>query len=388
MMRVHLLVHPESQHLRRILAAVDEANRVQNYFRLEYLPAPWLGDGTSRTRLHTNVLHGLIKQHWRQEPGVLGALAVTERQFQPEYVTDEFEGIAVLSAHDWELKYTPPPIRTFVLYELAYAVLAWSIDLSNERMDHWYHAIPRGCVADQYDTPEELRWSMAAANLCPECEAFVVAMGIQPVALSAAEKLLNHVRGTVIRRPRTLPRNVFIGHGRSRIWEEVRDFVHELGLEVEEFNQESTAGTTTTARINAMMEASAFAILVMTGEDRRSEGTLHARENVIHEIGLFQGRLGNERAIVLRQEGTTIPSNLHGLTYIEFPRRGFKGALKARAQVRAALNREGLLPSSPGTGASAPARPAPRPGRAPGTSARSPRPRRPASSPTNRPRSG
>jgi predicted nucleotide-binding protein len=385
-MRVPLLVNPKSRHLQRILAAVDEANRVQNYVWLEYLASPWLPDQPSRKRLDTHVLHHIIQQHWRRGPDVLGALAVTERQFQPGYFTDEFEGLAVLSLHDWELKYTPPPIRTFILYELAYAVLAWSIDISTDRMDHWYHPVPQGCVADQYNSPKELRRSMGAANLCAECEAFVVSMGIQPVALSAAEKMLNHVRGMVIRRPRTLPRNVFIGHGRSRAWEDVRDFVHELGLEVEEFNQEATAGMTTTARLNSMMEASAFAILVMTGEDRRSEGTLHARENVVHEIGLFQGRLGNERAIVLRQEGTSIPSNLHGLTYIEFPKRGFKVATPARAQVRAALDREGLLP--PGTGASPAARPAPRPAPARGTSARPPRPTRPRSSPKRRPRSG
>jgi predicted nucleotide-binding protein len=37
----------------------------------------------------------------------------------------------------------------------------------------------------------------------------------------------------------------------------------------------------------------------MTAEDEQADGNHHARMNVIHEVGLFQGRLGFERAIVL-----------------------------------------------------------------------------------------
>ena len=31
-----------------------------------------------------------------------------------------------------------------------------------------------------------------------------------------------------------------------------------------------------------------MAFLIMTGEDEQPDGTLHARSNVIHEIGLFK----------------------------------------------------------------------------------------------------
>ena len=46
-----------------------------------------------------------------------------------------------------------------------------------------------------------------------------------------------------------------------------------------------------------------MAFLVLTAEDEQTDGTLHARENVIHEAGLFQGRLGFEKAIILLEEG-------------------------------------------------------------------------------------
>ena len=58
----------------------------------------------------------------------------------------------------------------------------------------------------------------------------------------------------------------------------------------------------------------------MAGEDEDAEDTLYARENVIHETGLFQGRLGFARAIVLLEENTNEFSNLHGTNQIRYSR--------------------------------------------------------------------
>jgi predicted nucleotide-binding protein len=42
--------------------------------------------------------------------------------------------------------------------------------------------------------------------------------------------------------------------------------------------------------------------------------------NVIHEVGLFQGRLGFKRAIVLLEEGCKEFSNIQGLGQIRYPK--------------------------------------------------------------------
>ena len=55
------------------------------------------------------------------------------------------------------------------------------------------------------------------------------------------------------------------------------------------------------------------------------DGSLRARENVIHEIGLFQGKLGFEQTIILLENGCKDFSNIHGITHIPFP----KGEIKA-----------------------------------------------------------
>jgi predicted nucleotide-binding protein len=137
---------------------------------------------------------------------------------------------------------------------------------------------------------------------------------------------------------------IFIGHGRSWIWRDLRDLIADrMRLEWDEFNRESTAGRSTKERLEEILAQASFAFLVMTAEDEHADGTRHARENVIHEIGLFQGRLGFARAIILLEDGCTEFSNVHGLTQIRFP----TGDILARSEeVRRVLEREGILPSS------------------------------------------
>ena len=48
------------------------------------------------------------------------------------------------------------------------------------------------------------------------------------------------------------------------------------------------------------------------------EGAFRARQNVVHEVGLFQGRLGFTRAIVISQEGTEVFSNIAGVHQLQF----------------------------------------------------------------------
>ena len=133
---------------------------------------------------------------------------------------------------------------------------------------------------------------------------------------------------------------VFIGHGRSPIWRELKDFVvNRLGLEHIEFNSHSTAGIATTERLTSMLDQSSFALLVLTAEDQTADGKMQARMNVVHEVGLFQGRLGFRHAIVLLEDGCEDFSNIAGLTQIRFP----KGDIAARFEnVRRVIERENL----------------------------------------------
>ena len=133
----------------------------------------------------------------------------------------------------------------------------------------------------------------------------------------------------------------FIGHGGSPVWRELKDFLEKtLKLPYEEFNRIPQAGKITSIRLKEMLESCCMAFLIMTGEDKHTDGTLHARRNVIHEIGLFQAQLGYEKAIILREEGCEVFSNIHGVTYIPFPKGNIRAAFE---DIRDVLKREGII---------------------------------------------
>jgi predicted nucleotide-binding protein len=134
---------------------------------------------------------------------------------------------------------------------------------------------------------------------------------------------------------------VFIGHRRSPLWRELKDFlVDRLHLTVDEFNTVPTAGVATVERLAEMLDAAVFAFLIMTAEDEQPDGNLRARENVVHEVGLFQGRLGFKKAVVLLEEGCEEFSNIRGHGQIPFPR----GNISAKfEEIRRVLERERVV---------------------------------------------
>jgi predicted nucleotide-binding protein len=155
---------------------------------------------------------------------------------------------------------------------------------------------------------------------------------------------LDLLTGNEVSRPVVTGSKVFIGHGRSEIWRALKDFVQDrLGLPWDEFNREPTAGITTTARLQTMLGEAGFALIVMTAEDEQPDGGFRARENVVHEAGLFQGRLGFTKAIVLLEEGCGEFSNIHGLGQVRFPRSHIEAVFE---EVRRLLEREGMLEPS------------------------------------------
>ena len=159
------------------------------------------------------------------------------------------------------------------------------------------------------------------------------------VAKRAASHLTR--RGRSSRRTQEIGTKVFIGHGRSPAWRDLKDFIQErLKLPWDEFNRVPVAGRTNIERLSQMLDDAAIGFLVMTAEDEHSDGTTHARENVVHEAGLFQGKLGFSKAIILLEEGCKEFSNIEGLGQIRFPPGNIKAAFE---EVREVLEREDLL---------------------------------------------
>ena len=160
--------------------------------------------------------------------------------------------------------------------------------------------------------------------------------GVKP-----AEELPNNAQQAVDNSPINNQTKYFIGHGRSLEWLKLKDFLeNRLGLPYEEFNRIPQAGKFTSDRLKEMLESCCVAFLIMTGEDEHTDGTLHARSNVIHEIGLFQAQLGYERAIILLEDGCEIFSNIDGVGHIPFPEGNIRAAFE---DIREVLERESII---------------------------------------------
>jgi len=123
------------------------------------------------------------------------------------------------------------------------------------------------------------------------------------------------------------PRRVFITHGRAADWREVQAHIEkDLKLDTIELSQEPNLGQTVIEKLLDAADNCDSAVIVMTGDDKDAAGNLRARENVMHEIGFFQGRYGRGRVVVLHEEGVGIPTNLAGVVYVPFPKDGIGSA--------------------------------------------------------------
>lgn len=186
-------------------------------------------------------------------------------------------------------------------------------------------------------------------DVLAEVNAIGQSFNICQAAADIAKKAASHIERKERSKAKAarIGTNVFIGHGRSKEWRELKDFIQDrLGLPWDEFNRVPVAGVTNIARLSEMLDAAAVAFLVMTAEDEMQDGGIQARMNVIHEAGLFQGRLGFTKAIVLLEEGCAEFSNIEGLGQIRF----LKGRIgTAFEEIRRVMEREGLVDGLVGT---------------------------------------
>lgn len=336
-MSVPVLVHPKCKGVASIEEAINTVNQLQTYFRLEMRRATWLPNDKKG-----KVARGETKKRVQKRYARRPVLTVIQNPIRGGWFDYQSRDVWIVSTAQWDEYFAPPPLKVYLIYEFACALAAFGADLPNEQIDAMSHNKKlRGCVFDQTSGRRELLLGLVAAHLCARCEGRLSEMGVSDKAIEAIFSILAFVRDFAIRRPRSTRSLVFVGHGRSDDWKSLDPFLTgELGLNIEEFNRDPTAGVHTTERLSDMLNKACFALLVMTPEDVHDDGKTHARENVVHEIGLFQGRLGFNKSIIVKQNGTAEFSNIAGLTYIPYPKDKIEEAFP---EIVRTLIREGVL---------------------------------------------
>lgn len=135
--------------------------------------------------------------------------------------------------------------------------------------------------------------------------------------------------------------SVFIGHGQNPLWAHLKLYLEkELGLKTVNYESESRVGDSIISVLEQMLTQSSFAVLLLTAEDETSSGKKRARQNVVHEAGLFQGKLGFRKAILLIQEEVEEFTNVSGLQHIRFSGNQIDQTFD---KLRRALKREGII---------------------------------------------
>lgn len=80
-------------------------------------------------------------------------------------------------------------------------------------------------------------------------------------------------------------------------------------------------GMTVLEKFEAFSDRAAFAIILMTPDDKgypvnlEYEAKYRARQNVILELGYFAAKLGRNRTLVLTKGDIELPSDIFGIVY-------------------------------------------------------------------------
>jgi predicted nucleotide-binding protein len=146
---------------------------------------------------------------------------------------------------------------------------------------------------------------------------------------------------------------VFIVHGHDTATKEsAARFLERLELDPIVLHEQPNGGRTIIEKFEAYADVG-FAIVLLTPDDvgaraKEPDKLLpRARQNVILELGYFTGRLGRSRVCALVKPGVDVPSDIHGVVFLELDDPGAWKVKLANELVRAGItiNVQALLRS-------------------------------------------
>ncbi|SEP44054.1 TIR domain-containing protein [Nitrosovibrio sp. Nv6] len=149
--------------------------------------------------------------------------------------------------------------------------------------------------------------------------------------------------GTTNRQNQAVTNRVFLVHGHDIASKEsTARFVTLLGLYPIILHEQANGGRTIIEKFEAYSDVG-FAIVLMTPDDvgasvkEQNKLLSRARQNVVLELGYFTGRLGRSKVCALFKPGIEIPSDLHGVLFLELDEPGAWKSKLANELVQAGM---------------------------------------------------
>lgn len=123
------------------------------------------------------------------------------------------------------------------------------------------------------------------------------------------------------RRSAERPTGIFISHGTNPEWLAVQRFLEDrFDAPVHSFESAPWGGREISQALNKYLERCSLSVCVLTAEDFTGDGRRFARQNVIHEVGLFQGQHGFDSVVLLVEEGCDFVPQAAVAYTVRFPR--------------------------------------------------------------------
>jgi predicted nucleotide-binding protein len=258
--------------------------------------------------------------------------------FSPEVIAEALRKISVLAE-----------IETLDLSEIHINIgdEKWDYDAISEFYNDYRDAFEYAQLKVNYS---EISFSLECYGV--KCESVYTEVGISHQCREEIQSIFqvfeaNLSDSTVSEADLEIPRNppksarkpnIFIGHGRDPQWKELKQHLQDLhGYHVQAYETGARSGHTIRDILDQMLQTSSFAILVHSAEDLMADGKYQARPNVIHETGLFQGKLGFPRVAILLEAGAEDFSNLQGIHQIRYTKGNIRETF---GDVLATLRRE------------------------------------------------
>jgi hypothetical protein len=117
---------------------------------------------------------------------------VTPRSFEGNEFQMADERCSLLTIDDWEEKYAPPSLQTYMVYQFAFAFLTWAADNVSEKV--LTHKKTIGCRMDYCRNKRELKLGMLAGYICPKCKGHLRQLDAAPAQINAVERILGYVQ--------------------------------------------------------------------------------------------------------------------------------------------------------------------------------------------------
>ena len=192
-MKINVICYSSIARKFQILKAIEALNYIQNYFRYIYVESE--KDVCNEKSLAWKEFDDYYQSDVKYN------IYITEKNFDDNWFSHEESNYAVISTAGWETYFAPPSLKAYIVYQIAQATMNFKADINEGMQIRLIHSKPRGCIFDFCANKEEIRIGMNAGLICPQCKNELKIYGVEELALSAIENILNYVRSESIAKP-------------------------------------------------------------------------------------------------------------------------------------------------------------------------------------------